>query len=160
MARAAVRPPSQQASDALERQAALLDVGYDDDGTPGFEQRAFDDQFVGRSLLALRLADNGDVEAPRDLGEQRGGAAEGGIELACFRRNPGLLHAGFEPADGVTRNLAVFLALQLDQVDRNAAERAVGNDRLVQEGNTGDVRAEGRGDRRRIIGREVQRGSA
>src|SRR6185312_3797243 len=44
---------------ALEREAALLDVRHDDDGTPGFEHRAFDDEFVGRSLLALRLTDNG-----------------------------------------------------------------------------------------------------
>src|SRR4029077_9182145 len=145
---------------ALAREGPLLDVRHDDDGTPGFEQRAFDDEFVGRSLLALRLTDNGDVEAPRDLGEQRGGAAERGIELARFRCNPAFLHSGFESADGVTGNLAVFLALQLDQVDRYAAERAVGNYWLVQEGNTGDVRAKGRGDRDRIIGREIQRGPA
>jgi hypothetical protein len=145
---------------ALERHAALLDIGHDDHGTPGFEQRPFDQQVVGCSTLALRLTDHGEIEAARDLGEQRGGAAERRVEDARFRRNSRLFRPRFEPADRVIGDLAVFRALELDQVDGNASERAVGDHRLVEEGDAGDAGAERCGDRDRIVGREVARAAA
>ena len=75
MARAAVRPPSQHDHDAVELEALLLDVGHDDDRPAGLEQRALDHQLLGRAVFALRLPDDGEVEAPRDAAEQRAGAA-------------------------------------------------------------------------------------
>src|SRR5262249_582612 len=135
MARAAVRPPSQHAStQACERHAALLDIGHDDHRTPGFEQRRLDHQIVGCRALALRLTDHGEIEAARDLGEHRGCAAERRVEDTRFRRNSRLFRPRLEPADRVIGELAVFLALKLDQVDGNAPERAVWNHRLAAEG--------------------------
>src|SRR5262249_27534424 len=140
---------------ALEREPTFLDVGHDDDGPAGFEQRAFRHQVFHGAVLALRLADDRKIEAPGDAGEQRGGAAEGGIESLRLPGNTRLFHRRLELADGALRGFAVFLALQLDQLDRNAAERAVGNDRFVEEGDAGDLRAQRAGDGRRVVGREV-----
>src|SRR5262249_61975321 len=66
----------------------------------------------------------------------------------------------FESADRVVRDLAGFPALELDQVDWNAPERAVGNHRLVEKGDAGDMGAEGCGDRGRVVGRKVARAAA
>ena len=54
---------------ALEGEPALLDVGHDEDRSRGFEQCPFDDQLLGCSMLALRLTDDGEVEAARDARE-------------------------------------------------------------------------------------------
>ena len=70
--------------DAVEHEALLLDMRHDDDRAAGAEQRAFDQQFLRGAALALRLADDREVEAPRDAAEQVGGAGDAGIEDAGF----------------------------------------------------------------------------
>src|SRR6516225_5290120 len=51
----------------LERR--FLNVGNDDDRPPGIEQRGFDNILLDRFGIRLRLPDNGQIEAPRDLAE-------------------------------------------------------------------------------------------
>src|SRR6516225_12406092 len=51
----------------LERR--FLNVGDDDDRPPGIEQRGFDNILLEHFGLRLRLPDNGQIEAPRDLAE-------------------------------------------------------------------------------------------
>src|SRR5262249_43385191 len=75
-------------------------------------------------------------------------------------RNSRLFRPRFEPADRVIGDFAVFRALELDQVDGNASERAVGDHRLVEEGDARDAGAECFGDRDPLVGREVARAAA
>src|SRR5262249_30763066 len=120
-----------------------------------FEQRSLDHEIIRCSAFALRLGNDGKIEAARNLAEPGGGTAEGRVENACCRGNSRLFRRRIEPADRVIGNLAVLLALQLNQIDGNAAKRAVGNHRLVDEGDAGDVGTERGGDRGRILRREV-----
>src|SRR5207247_8087754 len=48
---------------ALERDAALLDIGDHNDRAPRFEQRPLYHQLFGRSVLALCLTNDGEVKA-------------------------------------------------------------------------------------------------
>src|SRR5262249_35808991 len=66
----------------------------------------------------------------------------------------------FESAHRLIGDLAVFLALELDQVNGNASKRAVGNHRLVEKGDAGDMGAECCGDRGRVVGGKVARAAA
>ena len=77
-------------------------------------------------MLALRLADDRDIEAPRDASEHGGGAAAG-WRRGCASRaeTPALRAAASKLCDGVLGGLAVLLALDLDQVGWNAAEAGV-----------------------------------
>ena len=107
------------------------------------------------------MADHGEVEATRDLGKSRGCSTEGRIEHARFRGNSRLFRARLEPADRFIGSLAVLLALQFDQVGGNAAaERAVGDHRLVDERDARDMRTERGRDRNRILRRKVARRTA
>ena len=106
-------------------------------------------------MLALRLPDDGEIEASSDAGEQRGGAAEGCVEGLGLPGNARFFHRRFELADGVSRGFAVFLALQLDELYRNTAEGAVGNDRLVKEGDTRDPRVKRAGYGCGVISHEI-----
>src|SRR6516165_527646 len=53
----------------IQPERRSLNVGNDDDRPPGTEQRGFDDILLDHFGLRLRLPDNGQIEAPRDLAE-------------------------------------------------------------------------------------------
>src|SRR6516162_9026604 len=53
----------------VQPERRLLNVGNDDDWPPGIEQRGFDNILLDHFGLRLRLPDNGQIEAPRDLAE-------------------------------------------------------------------------------------------
>ena len=143
----------------FEREPLLLDVGHDDHRPPGLEQRSLDHQFLGGALLGLRLADHRDVEAPRDPAERVAAPARLRVDDARYRCHAGLLGGRLEPAHGGVRGLGVLFALDLDQVGGDAAEHGVRDHRVVDERDAGDMRAEGLGNRDRIVGGEVLRGS-
>ena len=71
---------------------------------------------------------------------------------------PAVLAAASKPADRGICAALVFSSRWISIRSAGiAAERAVRDDRIVQEGDAGDVRAECRGDRDRVVGREVLR---
>ena len=80
--------------------------------------------------------------------------------LASSRRvsadTPAVFAAGLEIGDRGLGGLGVFLALDLDQVGRDAAEQAARDHRLVDEGDADDMRAVGLGHRDRIVGGDVR----
>ena len=53
----------------IQPERRSLNVGNDDDRPPGTEQRGFDDILLDHFGLRLRLPDNGQIEASRDLAE-------------------------------------------------------------------------------------------
>src|SRR6516164_4614237 len=53
----------------IQPERRSLNVGNNDDRPPGIEQRGFDDILLDHFGLRLRLPDNGQIEAPRDLAE-------------------------------------------------------------------------------------------
>src|SRR5215469_3644084 len=53
----------------IQPERRSLNVGNDGDRPPGIEQRGFDDILLNHFGLRLRLPDNGQIEAPRDLAE-------------------------------------------------------------------------------------------
>src|SRR6516164_6936995 len=53
----------------IQPERRSLNVRNDDDRPPGIEQRGFDDILLDHFGLRLRLPDNGQIEAPRDLAE-------------------------------------------------------------------------------------------
>ena len=133
---------------------------HDDHRAAGAKQRAFDQQLLRSATLALCLADDSQVEAPRDSAEQVGGPRDAGIEDAGFGGYPGLFHRRLETGDRCPGALGVLFALDFDQVSGDAAEHAARNDRLVNEADTDDMRVERGSDRDRIVGGEILRLSA
>ena len=139
----------------VELERLRLDLRHDDDRTAGSEQRALDQQLFRDALLALRLADHGNIEAPRNAPEQVGRAGDAGIEQAGLGRYARGLGRRLEIGDRGLGGLGVLLALDLDQVGRDAAEQAARDHRLIDEGDADDVRAVGLGHRDRIVGGDV-----
>ena len=88
MARAAVRLPSQHTITRSSLSRLLLDIGHDDDRPPGFEQRASIMSSSEAPSSRLRLPDDREVEASRDLAEQVGAAATLASSSARLDRNP------------------------------------------------------------------------
>ena len=125
IARAAVRPPSQHTITRSSLSPLLLDIGHDDHRPPGLEQRALDHQFLGGALLGVAPGRPPRCRSGARSGRTGGGAGEAGVEHARLRR-----HAGLWPPPRIgrrgLRGLAVFLALHLDQVGRDAAEHGSG----------------------------------
>src|SRR4051812_13192472 len=155
------RPAAVPASyHAVEHEALLLDMRHDDHRSAGAKQCAFDQQFLRSAALALCLADDSEVEAPRDTAEQIGGAGNAGIKDAGFGGYPGLFDCRLETGDRCPGALSVLLALDFDQICGDAAEHAARNDRLVDEADADDMRIERGSDRDRIVGSEILRLSA
>ena len=88
-----------------------------------------------------RLPDDRDVEAAGDASEQIGRAGKARVERARLGRDARRLGGAFKARNRLPGGRGVAAALRFDQVGRNAAEHAAGDDRLVDESDAGDVRA-------------------
>jgi hypothetical protein len=64
-----------------------LNVGNDEHGPAGVEERRLDDQPIKGGLLRLRLTKDRQVEPARKTGENRGSRRNGRIKHMRFRGN-------------------------------------------------------------------------
>src|SRR5262249_24367835 len=101
-----------------------------------------------------------DVVATGDASEQIGRASKAGVDHASLGRHGSRLRGALKARDRVLGGGGVLAALRFDEVGRNAAEYAAGDDRLVNEGDTGDVCAKTGGERDRVIRRKILRVAA
>src|SRR4029079_10303746 len=98
----------------LERELVALNVGHDHHGAAGFEQGRLDHQIFGGTLLALRLANNGEIEAAGNTRKGRGGPADAGFDRAARDRCADGSRILLEALDRRSCGARVFLALLLD----------------------------------------------
>ena len=132
--------------DIVELERRLLDIGHQDHRPAGFEQRGLgDDLFHGRGL-GLGLADDGEIEAPRDAAELVAGAGEAGDERQRLRRQRVALGRRGETVDGGFRGGFVVGLLRLDHFGGDVAGRRYRNDRIVEKSDAGQMRVQGAGD--------------
>ena len=103
------------------------------------------------------LPDHSNIKASGNTSEQVGSAGDAGVEQAGLCRNAGGLGRGLENGDGGLGGLGVFLALDFDQIGRDAAEQAARDHRLVDKGDAHDMGAVGLGQRDRVVGGDVGR---
>src|SRR5262245_20085661 len=133
---------------------------HDDQRAARSEERAFDHELFRGALLVPRLPDNRDVEATGDATEQIGRAGEARIDRTRLGRNARCLGGALKARDRLLGGDGVAAALRFDEVGRNAAEHAAGDDRLVDKGGAGDVRAKTGGERDRVVRRKILRVAA
>jgi hypothetical protein len=93
--------------DAIERQALALNIRNDEHGPAGIEQRRLDEEPLERRRIRLRLAHDGQIEPPRDLGENVGGARDRYVERARLGRNRGATRGFIERGHGASRQRAM-----------------------------------------------------
>jgi hypothetical protein len=131
--------------DPVELHRSLLNIRHDDERPSGFEQRGFGDDVVDGRDLRLRLSDHGEIEAPGDAGELLAGAGEARADGQRFGRKSGASCRIGEAAD---RRLGVGLVVGLLPFDHFAGDIAGGrdrHDRIVDEGDAGELRVQGAG---------------
>ena len=73
--------------------------GHEDYRPAGFEQYAFVHHFDRRRFVAVGLADDGQIEAPRQTAEPLGGAGDAGVDAARLVGDAGALGGLFEARD-------------------------------------------------------------
>ena len=116
-------------------------------GRPELKQSGLGDHFFDRVGVRLRLPDDGKIETPGQAAELFAGPRHAGAERQRLGR-----HAG--PRGGLGKavcsglgGVGIVAFLGIDHVGGDIAGARQWNDRIVQEGNPGDVRLEGCGDR-------------
>ncbi len=92
--------------------------------------------------LRLGLADDGEIEAPRDAAELIAGAGETGAERERLGREAGAPGRLGEAIDGGLRAGFVVGLLRFDHFGRDIAGARNRNDRIVDEGDAGKMRVE------------------
>ncbi len=97
------------------------------------------------------MADNGEVEAPRDAAELIAGAGEAGGERQRLRRQSGAIGRRGEAVDGGLGRGFVVGLLALDDFGRDITGARHRNDRIEDKRDAGQVRRKGRSDGHRII---------
>ena len=123
-------------------------------GRPDSNRADFGDHFLDRARLRLGLADDGEVEAPRQAAELVAGAGKAGAERERLGRDAGARGRLVEPLDRGLRRGRVLALLHLDHVGRDVAGAGDRNDRVVEEGEPRDMGLERGGDRdREVAGR-------
>ncbi len=105
----------------------------------------------------LRLAHDRQIEPPRNVGENVGGARDRYVEHARLGRNGGAPRGFIELGCGGPCRLLVFSSLRLHRLGGKTI--AHGCERLVKECDPGKVRIEGGGHRNGKIRRDVTRGA-
>ena len=73
--------------DVVQLERLFLDIWDDDKRSAQIEQRGFDNVLLDRVGFRLRLSDNGQIEAPRDLAELVAGADQACAERQRFGLN-------------------------------------------------------------------------
>jgi hypothetical protein len=141
--------------DAIERQALSLNIRNDEHGPAGVEERRLDEEPLERGRVRLRLTHDRQIEPPRDLGENVGGAHDGDLEHVGFGRNGGASRGFIERGHGGLRPLFVFGALRIHHFGGETIPVGQRHERLITECDSRNVRIERSGNRNRKLGRNV-----
>ena len=137
--------------DAIELEAAALNIRYEDHRTAGFEQHAFVHHFHRRRFIAVGLADDDQIETPPQAAELFGGAGDAGIDAAALEGHADAFGGRLEAGDRGFHRLLGFDALRLDVRRWNAAHNRAGDDRVVNNGHAQHMRAERVGHRNGVF---------
>jgi len=137
--------------DAVELERGPLDIGHHDHRPAGFEQHAFRDQFFHGALVGLGLADDGEVEAARDLSELLAGPGKAGGQHGRLGRYAGAFRRRRKPGHGGLRRRLTVALLGLYHLRRDVTGGGDRDDRVVGECDAGDVRVKRRGDRDGVV---------
>jgi hypothetical protein len=105
--------------------------------------------------VRLRLAHDGQIEPPRDLGENVGSAGDRYVERARLGRNRGAARGFIERGQGGLRPLVVFAALRLHYFGGETIAVGQRHERFIAESDSRNVRIERGGDRNRKLGDNV-----
>src|SRR5262249_52208852 len=128
-----------------------LNVRHHDHRPARLEERGFADDLFHAADFRLRLADNGNVETPRQAGELIAGTGETGACHQRFGGNVSLAGCGVETLDGGFGGDFVVVALSLDDLGRNVAGTRNRHDRVVNECDAGQMRFQSNCDRNGVF---------
>src|SRR4029079_7953613 len=141
--------------DTLELERRLLDVRHEEDRPAGIEQGSFGDHFLDGVAVRLRLTDHREIEPPRQAAELLAGPGHAAAERQRLCRYAGARCGTGKVVRGGLGGEGIVMLLGVDHVGGDIARAGERNDRIVQEGNAGDVRLEGRSDRDSVFAGEA-----
>jgi len=142
----ALNPAAQQMRASVKFQRRFLNVGHEDYWPAGIEQGAFGNLFFARPWFEQGLADNCEIEAPRDSAELGTGAGEARGERARLGRDAGSRSRLGKPVDCDFRRDFIVAPHGIYYFDGNVAyardDRVAGivvRARVINERDSGEV---------------------
>ncbi len=119
-----------------------MNVGNDQNRPPGFEQRRFHEQTRKGGLVRLRLNDNAEIEPPRDARQRSRRMRDRRVDLARLAGNPSKTRGLLEFLHRGLRDHHILIALRLDDCGGSVHTHHHWQQRLVNEGDAGEMRLE------------------